>query len=69
MDVLTDAGLAKVYYTPNYYFIQSYGVPSSNEGFIKQGDSIYEFTISYNTNNQITGINIDDSRDYAKRLC
>ena len=66
MDVLTEAGLAKVYYTPDYYFIQSYGVPSSNEGFIKQGDSIYEFTISYNTNNQITGINIDDSRDYAK---
>ena len=65
MDVLTDAGLAKVYYTPDYYFIQTYGVPSSNEGFIKQGDSIYEFTISYNTNNQITGINIDDSRDYA----
>ena len=67
MDVLTDAGLAKVYYTKDYYFIQTYGVPSSNEGFIKQGDSIYEFTLSYNSlTGNISRININTSKDYAQ---
>ena len=67
MDVLTDVGLAKVYYTKDYYFIQTYGVPSSNEGFIKQGNSIYEFNISYNSlTGNISRINILTNKDYAQ---
>lgn len=66
MDVISDSGIAKVYYTPNYYFLQVYGAPASNEGFIKEGNSIYEFTLSYDSSyTNITGINIDRSRDYA----
>ena len=66
MDVISDAGLSKVYYTENYYFIQTYGVPTSNEGFIKEGNSIYGFNLTYNVSGtQITAINIDRSKDYA----
>lgn len=66
MDVISDAGLSKVYYTENYYFIQTYGVPTSNEGFIKEGNSIYGFNLTYNASGtQITAINIDRSKDYA----
>lgn len=64
MDVISDAGLGKVYYTENYYFIQTYGVPSSNKGYIKEGDSIYEFNLTYN-GTQITAININRGKDYA----
>ena len=66
MDVISDAGLGKVYYTENYYFIQTYGVPSSNKGYIKEGDSIYEFNLAYNAaGTQITAININRGKDYA----
>lgn len=66
MDVISDAGLGKVYYTENYYFIQTYGVPSSNTGYIKEGDSIYEFNLTYNAaGTQITAININRGKDYA----
>ncbi len=66
MDVISDAGLGKVYYTENYYFIQTYGVPSSNKGYIKEGDSIYEFNLTYNAaGTQITAININRGKDYA----
>lgn len=64
MDVISDAGLGKVYYTENYYFIQTYGVPSANKGYIKEGDSIYEFNLTYN-GSQITAININRGKDYA----
>ena len=66
MDVISGSELAKVYYTKNYYFLQAYGNKSLNSGFIKEGDSIYKFTLSYDASNtNITGINVDRSKDYA----
>lgn len=65
MDVLTGAGVAKAYYTENYFYEEVYGAPSNNYGFIKEGDAIYEFVLTYNANNYISGISIDRSKDYA----
>ncbi len=68
MDVYSDAGLAKVYYTPNYYFIQTYGNPNSNEGYIKLGEAIYEFNLVYNDLGVITSINVNKDKDYSQSM-
>lgn len=65
MDVLTGAGVAKAYYTENYFYEEVYGAPANNYGFIKEGDAIYEFVLTYDANNNISGISIDRSKDYA----
>ena len=59
MDGITDAGMAKYYNTPNYFYVEIYGNPSQNFGFIKENNSIYEFSISKNN------LVIDYSIDYA----
>lgn len=59
IDVLIDSvGLAKVYYTSSYYFIQAYGNPSYNEGYFKDGDKVYSFTLEYD-------VSVDESNSKA----
>ena len=58
-DVLTSAGLAKYYNTPNYFYEELYGNPNSNFGYIKVNNSVYQFNI---VDNEIV---LDTSKDYA----
>ena len=64
-DLYTSAGLAKAYYTKDYYYLEPYGNPLNNEGFIKIDDAVYEFKLTYDSENNVSGINIDKSLDYA----
>jgi len=59
LDLMGSAGLEKVYYTENYYYQEVYGNTSNNYGFIKQNNSIYEFSIVDNE------VSINTSVDYA----
>lgn len=61
LDLLGSAGLEKIYYTENYIYQEVYGNTSNNYGFIKQGDSIYEFTI---TDGAVT---LNTAIDYASQ--
>lgn len=45
-DILSSAGLIKRYYNENYFYEEVYGNTSNNVGYIKQGEAIYEFTIT-----------------------
>lgn len=66
MDIYTSVGLAKVYFTENYYYLETYGNPGKNYGFIKLDDGIYEFNVIYE-NNVITGISIDRNTNYEDK--
>lgn len=46
MDILSGTGLAKVYYTENYMYQESYGNPNYNFGYYKDGNQIFEFTVT-----------------------
>lgn len=77
LDFLVDGvGLVKGYYTENYYFAQSYGTPTYNEGFFKYQDKIYSFTLEYDVTTDSTntyaiytykGINVSTQIDYASQ--
>ena len=67
LDVLTEQGLAKTYYTPNYKYLEVYGAPNANYGYIKEGGAIYEFTLTYGNNGEVSSINIDRNIDYASK--
>lgn len=45
MDSLTHAGIAKNYFTSNYYFLELYQDKNNNVGFIKIDDKIHQFYI------------------------
>lgn len=45
MDILSGAGLSKVYYTPNYMYQESYGNPDQNFGYYKHGNQIFAFSL------------------------
>ena len=62
MDGMTSAGMTKFYNTPNYFYLEVYGNPNANTGFIKEHDSIYEFYIE---NNEVI---VDRALDYSKQL-
>ena len=63
MDIYGGFGLAKAYFTENYYYFETYGSKANNYGFIKLDGSIYEFSLVYNNDNEITDISIDKSKD------
>lgn len=65
MDIYSSVGLAKVYYTKDYYYVEPYGDKANNEGFIKLGDAIYEFKLTMDSDYNVTGIDVDKSIDYA----
>lgn len=43
MDSMTSAGLAKIYFTENYFYEELYQNPNNNFGFIKLDGKVYEF--------------------------
>lgn len=45
MDSNTGAGLAKYYFTENYFYEELYQNPANNIGYIKEGNAIYKFNI------------------------
>ena len=47
--LVNSKGMAKVFYNPSYYFLQVYGDPNTNEGYLKDGDHIYSFGVQYET--------------------
>lgn len=59
MDFNTGSGLAKYYYTNDYMHAEIYGYTSQNFGFVKTGDSIFEYKLVDNV------VTIDDSIDYG----
>lgn len=59
MDAMTSGGMTKFYNTPNYFYMEVYGNPNNNTGFIKENDSIYKFSIYNNV------IKVDKAIDYA----
>lgn len=65
MDLMSVSGLAKYYFTDKYMYCEVYGSPANNYGYIKDGDSIYSFTATYNTENTLTGVTINTTNDYA----
>ncbi len=77
LDFLADGvGLVKAYYTKDYYFVQSYGTPTYNEGYFKDGDKIYYFTLEYDVTTDESnskayytykGINVSTQIDYASQ--
>lgn len=44
-DVLMSAGMAKYYNTSNYFYVEVYGSPNKNFGYLKLTDGVYEFTV------------------------
>ncbi len=60
MDVPTGGGMAKYYFTNNYFYAEVYGNQNNNFGFIKENDSIYEFLIIDNE------VIVDKSIDYTE---
>lgn len=59
-DSLTSAGLAKCYYTKDYFYEELYSDPTNNIGYIRQGDAIYSFTVL------LGSVRVDTSTDYAQ---
>ena len=45
MDSMTGAGMAKIYYTDEYFYEELYGSPSKNVGYIKKDGSVYGFSL------------------------
>ena len=45
MDSMTGAGMAKIYYTDEYFYEELYGDSTNNIGFIKKDDSLYNFSL------------------------
>ena len=60
MDTNTGAGLAKYYFTENYFYEELYQNPANNLGYIKEGDAVYKFNI---IDNEVT---VDRSKNYAE---
>ena len=48
LDVISGSNLAKSYFTPDYYYLEAYGDPAKNIGYVKLGEEIHQFTVSYN---------------------
>lgn len=48
LDVISGSNLAKSYFTPDYYYLEAYGDPTKNIGYVKLGEEIHQFTVSYN---------------------
>lgn len=65
LDLMSNSGLAKYYFTDKYMYCEVYGSPAKNYGYLKDGDSIYSFAATYNTENILTGVTIDRTNDYA----
>lgn len=65
MDLMTGSGIAKAYFTEDYYYVEVYGNPSQNYGYVKEGESIYGFTLSYDANGNPTAMDVATGTDYA----
>ena len=63
---IVDSGtaLAKIRYTPNYYYSEAYGNPNNNLGYIKLGEKIHKFTIDYSGSEPV--VNVETGTDYAE---
>lgn len=63
---VTYTGIAQTYFSSQYKYVVVPGNPNANYGYIKPSEGyIYEFNINYNSNNQPTNINVDESINYA----
>jgi len=60
MDVNASAGLAKYYFTENYFYEELYQDPNNNIGYIKEGSAIYKFNIIDNV------VTVNRSKNYAE---
>ena len=58
MDSLTAAGLAKIYYTENYFYEVTYSNHMNNVAYIKDGNSVYEASILNGLVNVNTSIDL-----------
>ncbi len=65
LDMLSNVGVGKYYYTPTYMYYETYGNPSQNYGYVKQGEAIYRFLANYDANNQLIGVEINTNSDYS----
>ena len=73
-DTMTDVGMAKSYFTSSYFYQEPYSpeYKGTNTGFLKDGDKIYSFSVSYGVNsdnspnlNDLT-LKVNKDKDYAK---
>lgn len=62
MDTLTGAGMAKCYYTDQYFYEELYGNPENNLGYIKIGDGLYAFQMSAGK------VNVDKTKNYINSI-
>lgn len=68
MDTMTSIGMAKSYYTPDYFLQVPYSstYKNTNTGFLKDGDAIYSFSVTYSTSTYLpTAITVNTTTDYA----
>lgn len=61
LDIMSSAGLEKIYYTNKYVYQEIYGNESNNTGFLKSGDAIYAFSIADDS------LSVNTSIDYASQ--